>query len=258
QVDLLMGYLESEARLHVRQAVLGELGYLAEEAPHAWSPENVETLVEFTRASRHNAATTTTALAVLSSLTAAPALPRISLTPESAIVELCRECVYDSNISVACKALQLFTNVAIYMHEEQQTSIVCEEAHNAALSLLQSVVSTAQNDESFSVSSTLRTEQNSHTIPTIPVGLRTCLVCADLLAKTNPNIMTDLAVTLTDLLCDNSLSTGGCALVAEALASLGGSQADVLTSHLAPIIEFITKHAKQAPFDEDKTKLMVS
>ena len=90
-----MSYLESEARLHVRQAVLGELGYLAEAAPHAWSPENVETLVEFTRASRHNAATTTTALAVLSSLTAAPALPRITLTPgsDSGLVSQCIQIV---------------------------------------------------------------------------------------------------------------------------------------------------------------------
>lgn len=81
KVDLLMGYLEKETRLGVRQAVLGELGYLAEAAPHAWSAENVEILVEFTRSSQHNAAMTTTALSVLASLTAAPALPRITLTP---------------------------------------------------------------------------------------------------------------------------------------------------------------------------------
>lgn len=81
QVDLLIGYLDSEARLGVRQAVLGELGFLAEAAPHAWSAENVETLVKFTRSSRHNPDMTTTALSVLATLTAASALPRITLTP---------------------------------------------------------------------------------------------------------------------------------------------------------------------------------
>lgn len=80
-MDLLIGTLESEARLGVRQAVLGELGFLAEAAPHAWSVDNVETLVKFTKSPHHNPAMTTTALSVLASLTAAPALPRITLTP---------------------------------------------------------------------------------------------------------------------------------------------------------------------------------
>ena len=31
------------------------------------------------------------------------------------LLELCRECIFDSNVNVACKALQVFTNVAIYM-----------------------------------------------------------------------------------------------------------------------------------------------
>lgn len=77
----MIGNLESEARLGVRQAVLGELGFLAEAAPHAWSSDNVETLVKFTKMPHHNPAMTTTALSVLASLTAAPALPRITLTP---------------------------------------------------------------------------------------------------------------------------------------------------------------------------------
>ncbi|XP_063608036.1 integrator complex subunit 7-like [Penaeus indicus] len=246
QVDLLMGYLEKETRLGVRQAVLGELGYLAEAAPHAWSAENVEILVEFTRSSQHNAAMTTTALSVLASLTAAPALPRITLTPDCSLVDLCRECVYDGNIQVACRAIQLFTNIAIYMHEEQNTRVVCEEAHCAALSLLQSVVCAVQPDDN--------NVANSEEF--IPAGLRTCLVCTVLLAKTSPTIMCDLASTLTDILADCILSVCGCQLVCEALASLGGSRADVLAPHLPPILKLIQKFTHDAPLNTHKTKLM--
>lgn len=77
----MIGNLEGEARLGVRQAVLGELGYLAAAAPHAWSADNVETLVKFTKMPHHRPAMTTTSLSVLASLTAAPALPKITLTP---------------------------------------------------------------------------------------------------------------------------------------------------------------------------------
>ncbi|XP_071531436.1 integrator complex subunit 7 isoform X2 [Panulirus ornatus] len=241
QVDLLIGYLESEARLGVRQAVLGELGYLAEAAPHAWSADNVETLVKFTRSSRHNPAMATTALSVLASLTAAPVLPRITLTPECALVDLCRECVYDSNIRVACRAIQLFTNIAIYMYEEQKTSLVCEEAHCAALSLLQSVVSASPLDDTSGPSP-------EETIP----------VCAVLLARTKPSIMSDLASTLTDTLADNMLSVCGCQLVCEAMASLGGSRGEILTPHLTPILKLIQKFTLEAPLNVHKTKLMVT
>ncbi|XP_064093034.1 integrator complex subunit 7-like [Macrobrachium nipponense] len=247
QVDLLMGYLKSEARLGVRQAVLGELGYLAEAAPHAWSAENVETLIEFTRASRHNAAITTTALCVLASLTSAPAIPSVSLTPECGLVDLCRECVYDGSIKVSCRAIQLFTNIAIYMHEEQKNSIVCEEAHCAALSLLQCVISASQVDES-----------NGNDESIVPSGLRMCLVCAVLLSRTNPDIMCDLATTLTDALADNMLSVCGCQLICEALASLGGTHGDVLTPHLVTILKFIQKYTHEAPLSSHKTKLLVT
>ncbi|KAK7075353.1 hypothetical protein SK128_022949, partial [Halocaridina rubra] len=246
-VDLLMSYLKSEARLGVRQAILGELGYLAEAAPHEWSVENVETLVEFARLSRHNTATTTTALSVLASLTSAQALPSIILTPESTIISLCRECVYDGNIGVACRAIQLFTNIALYMNEEQKVDIVCEEAHCAALSLLQSVICASQPDE------TNRNETNS-----VPNGLRTCLVCAVLLAKTSPSIMCDLASTLTESLADNMLSVCGCQLVCEALASLGGSHGEILNPHLPTILKFIQKFTLEAPLDSHKTKLLVT
>lgn len=52
----------------------------------------------------------------------------------------------------------------ICRHEEQKNSEVCEEAHCAALSLLQSVFSSGQQDD---------TPQEE---TAIPVGLRTCLV----------------------------------------------------------------------------------
>ncbi|KAK3880532.1 hypothetical protein Pcinc_014980 [Petrolisthes cinctipes] len=248
QVELLIGYLESETRVGVREAVLGELRYLASAAPHAWSGHNVDTLVRFTRSCclPHNSPAATTALTVLATLTAAPALPRVPLSSDCTLVDLCRESVYDSNIRVACRALQVFTNIAIYVHEEQKNSEVCEEAHCAVLSLLQSVFSSGQPDDA------------SQEETAIPIGLRTCLVCAVLLARTKPCIMTDLAVTLTDTLSDNILSVCGCQLVCEALASLGGSRSDVLTPHLPPILKLMQKLTIDAPLNIHKTKLMVT
>lgn len=43
----------------------------------------------------------------------------------------------------------------------------------------------------------------------------------------------------------------------EALASLGGSRADVLTPHLPPILKLIQKFTHDAPLNTHKTKLMV-
>ncbi|XP_050722010.1 integrator complex subunit 7-like [Eriocheir sinensis] len=247
QVDLLIGNLEGEARLGVRQAVLGELGFLAEAAPHAWSADNVETLVKFTKMPHHSPAMTTTSLSVLASLTAAPTLPRITLTPDCALVDLCRECVYDSNIKVACRALQLFTNIAVYMYEEQKTLQLCEEAHCAAINLLQSVFSSSQQEDLSSPTS----EEY------VPPGLRSCLVCAVLLSQTLPTIMNDLAVTLTHTLSDNTLTVCSCQLVCETLASLGGSR-DVLTPHLPPVLKLVQKLTLEAPLNAHKTKLMVT
>lgn len=50
----------------------------------------------------------------------------------------------------------------------------------------------------------------------------------------------------------------GCQLVCEALASLGGSRADVLAPHLLPILKLIQKFTHDAPLNTHKTKLMVS
>lgn len=39
----------------------------------------------------------------------------VVVVAECTLVDLCRESVYDSNIRVACRALQVFTNIAIYV-----------------------------------------------------------------------------------------------------------------------------------------------
>ena len=73
-----MNCLESELRLAVRKSILEELDYLAQAAPHAWAPKNLEKLVKFTQESLNQHLVSSRSLDVLSSLIAAPTAPNFT------------------------------------------------------------------------------------------------------------------------------------------------------------------------------------
>lgn len=194
------------------------------------------------------------ALEVLATLTSAPALPHLNLTPECELVKLSREFVYDANVDIATIALQLYTNVALYMHDERSSkssttsgdtstsssvpapptsgaALVCSDALNAGVSLLNSLAQQAHNEPPSS----------AHQAFKIP------LVCCVLLARCHDSLAVALSATLVMLLTDDSLpQTGGCSVVVcEALASLGGSRRGVLAPHLPPLLGLLHSTTQQ-------------
>uniref|UniRef100_A0A6A7FUC8 Integrator complex subunit 7 n=2 Tax=Hirondellea gigas TaxID=1518452 RepID=A0A6A7FUC8_9CRUS len=285
QVDLVLSWVSQECRACVRGAALSELRYLASAAPHAWSPGNVSSLIAFTRAARNNTTslggasgdtdtatsadnsdgdavlcsasehdrTTAAALDVLATLTSAPALPHLNLTPESELVKLSREFVYDANVNIATIALQLYTNVALYMHEECNNSnkssgagasttgssasssgtvttcgsvVVCRDTLNAGVSLLHTLAQLAHN----------ASQPDAYRDFKIP------LVCCVLLARCDDSLAVSLAATLVTLLTDDALpqsSESMSVVMCEALASLGGSRRKVLTPHLPSLLALL-------------------
>ncbi|KAF2367660.1 Armadillo-type fold [Trinorchestia longiramus] len=278
QVDLVLSWVSKECRAGVRSAALSELRYLASAAPHAWSPGNVAALVIFTRNARTDVTdpdsaatslaglnirvpqagesrdserdqTTAAALNVLVTLTSAPALPHLNLTADCDLVKLSREFVYDANVSIAAIALQLFTNIALYMHDEKSDNAgkaegsdldssssvaVCSDALNAGVSLLHTLA------------------QQAYTAPVDPashLAFKVPLVCCVLLARCDQALAVSLSSTLVTLLTDDSLprEAESCSVVVcEALASLGGSKRGVLAPHIPALLYYLHSRTSKA------------
>ncbi|XP_030855532.1 integrator complex subunit 7 [Strongylocentrotus purpuratus] len=104
QVDLLLGYLESDIRRSIKSICIAKLLTLAHKAPHAWSQANVDTLCLFCNADQEKRLIVG-CLDILRILSSSPAF--LTSDTDGSVRELCRSLLAHWEVCVTSRALQV-------------------------------------------------------------------------------------------------------------------------------------------------------
>ncbi|CAG5118380.1 unnamed protein product [Candidula unifasciata] len=110
-VTRLLTYLTSDPRSSVKAVCLDNLRQIALRAAYLWTSQNLEDIAKFTFQTS-SLVLKVKAVCVLNAVCGSVAVTLISLPPDTAVLEVCREFCYHPNTELATQAVQLLTNLS--------------------------------------------------------------------------------------------------------------------------------------------------
>ncbi|XP_070576855.1 integrator complex subunit 7-like [Ptychodera flava] len=234
QVVLLLSYLNTDPRKSVKTLALQDLRMLATKAPHMWTSENIETLCHFTAQNSHDALKIG-AMKVLSTLSRSVAFSIINLEQGSVVMDLCSQCSYHNNPTVAALTLDVMTNIVVTTASKGRD--VAESSQEVAMAMEALIISCASSGSKQGLN-----------------GLKTVLCCASQLCKSSSAaaemLVEGIATTLTTAIGEVAI------LLCQSLAAIGTYQPEVLATLTSDIMDMF-KEVSQNVTDKDEENLMV-
>lgn len=211
QVSLLLKYLRTDPRKHVRSALLSDLHNLASsQTAHLWTKENVSDMIQFASSSPGEGPLVA-ALTVLIRIIETGGVYQLELVTGSPLMKLCESSCYSPQLSVSTRATQLLVQLAASCAREGVTVTGVDIVGEAVMAM-----------------EALCLLVSSQTTPGHAELLRRCLRCVVVLSSTQPQATGQFVDILGGMLSAGAGHAETTGPLCETLAALGSIKPDVL------------------------------
>lgn len=231
QVTLLLQYLNTDPRHSVKTLVLKNLKFLAEKGAHMWSKDDILVICIFALKTPYKELKYLS-LGVLVALAKTVAVEKFDIRSGSTFLILCEESCYNNDVTVAAKAVELLTQVALYSYQEGHVEgdfDIFQEAVMAVESLLLLITS------SVNISSSV-------------TALKIGLLCAVSLCEADSNISHQFVDSIGSLVASTSGQTT--VLLCETLAAMANRKTGILNSLTNVLLATLRERARQSEHDK--------
>lgn len=236
QVNLLTSYLKEDGRMCVKMNSLRDMESLAKRGSHLWSTANVNELVNYTVETPY-INLKCAILTVLVALAHSVAVDKFDLSGECMVLHLCQDCIFHDNIKLAATAVELLTQIAIHVFQEDivvQGIDLMQEVSSAIETLLL-IICTSDNDVAQNLPSLMR-----------------CFKCAVSICDISPDMCIQFVDNIGSLIGKTS---DACVVpLCTSLCALGNKSAGMVVCWQSELVQKLEEFIHQQPITDDTAK----